>query len=670
MENFLKYRTKENLLADCIRVLSLEAIYNAKSGHFGMALGMADIMTVLFKDFLVFNSEDPNWFNRDRLIISNGHGSILLYSLLFLSGYKEISIEDIKSFRKINSKLSGHPEYNLKLGIEATTGALGQGLSNAVGIALAEKINQTKIGHDILNHKVYCTVGDGCLMEGISQESISFAANYGLDNLIVIFDDNEITIDGDIKLSNKENQVERFIACGWDVIEIDGHDTEQIKNAFRNAISSKTKKPTLISAKTIIGFGNFQNFGTNLAHGSLIKEESIKEFKDLIKFKNDPFYINEKMLTEWRSFFKRNTEPYKESNEKLKQKGLSSISFSDLQISEILNRITFYKKDLLLELQSKESTRKSLNSLLENISHYTDPIIYGSADLGSSTMIKCSASKDISSKSYMGNYINFGIREHSMSGISNGISLYSSNIPIISTFLVFADYMKSAIRMSALMKKRVIYLFTHDSIGVGEDGPTHQPIEQIDMLRSIPNLLTLRPCDAVELTECYSLALENKNGPSVIILSRQDISQSRIFLKDKLDNSLNLTSKGGYIIHGFFEDPRFTIISSGSEIEIAIEAAKKLIAFDFKVNVVSMPCFSLFESQSSLYKKSTIIESSIVIGIEASNSKYYDKYLSKNGFFCGISSFGESGNYKELYEKFELTSEKLFEKIKKIIVNM
>lgn len=648
-----KYNSHENRLADCIRFLTIDAVENAKSGHPGMPMGMADFMTVLYKDFLRFNPNDPNWRNRDRVVISNGHGSMLLYSLLFLTGYKDITIEDIKNFRKINSKTTGHPEFGELSGVETTTGPLGQGIANAVGMAIAAKNSKESICSEI-NHKVYCTVGDGCLMEGISHEAISFASNYGLDNLVVIFDDNGVTIDG--RPQAKESQVERFAALGWDVFEIDGHNTTQIQKTLSIINSGKLTKPVFISCKTIIGFGDFKNQGTPIVHGSQIEKESVDVLKSLTKWKQKSFDIGEKYLSEWRSFWLRNKKYYESDSSKKHEKFITKNTIDHLEknISYLKN---YHISDVI-----KSSTRKSLLSFVDSVEDL-GAIMYGSADLGESTCIKSKRSMELSDKSHRGNYINFGIREHAMAAISNGISLYGDKIPVISTFLVFSDYMRPAIRMSAQMNQKIIYIFTHDSILLGQDGPTHQPIEHLDSLRLMPNLNVFRPSSVIEFFECMQIAI-TKNSPSCLVLSRQEIDLS---ISSKLVDdyrSKNLSEKGGYLIEKRSNNPQITIISTGSEVGLAQKTAK-ILSDDSGVvsNVASIPCVELFKNQTQEYQKSVLSEDSFLVFIELSNSNSFDIFIAKNGMKICISSFGKSGSMLELIEDFDISPSSCAKKI-------
>lgn len=654
LDVFKKYDKPENYLANCIRFLTVDAINSSKSGHPGMPMGMADIMTVLYQDFLVFNPNDAKWQGRDRVVISNGHGSMLLYSLLYLTGYSDISLDDIRNFRQINSKATGHPEIETLMGVEASTGLLGQGIANAVGMALSSKIALERYGLDCFKHKVYCTVGDGCLMEGISQEAITFASHYNLNNLVVIFDDNEVTIDGNVNVSTSENQFERFKTAGWECFAIDGHDIEQIRNVFQNIQNSKSSKPFFINAKTIIGFGDEKNAKTSKVHGGVINEENINEFRKFIGFSENKFEIPENLLTKWRGFWKRNEDLYKKYQESGESVKSLEISNKEPKIKKILQTLDEIK-DYYLKNPVNVSTRKAMSLIINNIGK-NDLLLYGSADLGESTMVKSENHHSITNKSYRGEYINFGIREHSMAAISNGIVLDNIFIQLCGTFLVFADYMKPAIRMSAMMKQNVIYIFTHDSIFVGEDGPTHQPIEQLTMLRSIPNLQVFRPCDIIELIECFKIAIQS-NLPSAFILSRQDLTQIRtlevIYHSDQCQ-------KGGYIINSSIERPNICIIATGSEVQLAIEVAKDLRNQGKNVNVISMPCISLFEMQPVNYKQSILPEDVKVFAIEAGIGVYFDKYITKSGGkFFGVEEFGRSGKIQDIAKHFKLTAEEI-----------
>ena len=514
-------------LANCIRFLSIDAVQNANSGHPGMPMGMADVATVLFKDFLKFNPKNPEWLNRDRFVLSAGHGSMLLYSLLYLTGYKSVSLNDIKNFRQLNSICAGHPEYHANTGIETTTGPLGQGISNAVGFAISEEILKKRIGKKIIDHKTYVLAGDGCLMEGVSHEALSLAGHLKLKNLILLFDNNSISIDGPTSLAVSDNHEKRFRSYGWDFIKVNGHNFKEISKALKKA--QKSKKPIAISCKTTIGYGSPNKGGKASSHGSPLGEDEIKLVRKKLKWNYEPFKIPNEFLSEWRKIGKNAAQRAKKYEDKHKKifsnfKKLGSFKNSLEKIKE-----EYFKNSKPL------ATRKSSEMFLDVIAKLPN-LIGGSADLAGSNNTKTKDHKIIKPGNFTGNYIHYGVREHAMCGIMNGIALHSNLIPYGGTFLIFSDYCKPSIRLAAMMKQKVIYVFTHDSIGLGEDGPTHQPIEQLANLRSIPNLNVFRPSDLVETFECWELALESKNTPSVIALTRQGINpvREKILLKMNL----------------------------------------------------------------------------------------------------------------------------------------
>ncbi len=645
-----------NQLSNAIRFLSIDAVQNANSGHPGMPMGMADVATVLFKYHLRFNPENPNWVNRDRFILSAGHGSMLLYSLLYLTGYKSISIEDIKNFRQLNSICAGHPEYKKGTGIETTTGPLGQGLGNAVGMAIAEEILRKKFGPSLINNKTYVIASDGDLMEGISHEAMSLAGHLKLKNLIVFFDNNKISIDGSTSLSVSDNYKKRFEGYGWSFLEVNGHNEKQISKAITKA--SKSKKPTIISCKTIIGFGSPNKSGKASSHGSPLGDEEINLVRKKLKWNNEPFKIPETVLNGWREIGKKGVELERKWLEVLDKKNsniksLLKDTYIESNLKDLKNLI---KKEKIKFFDSKPSmaTRQCSSTAIESISNILPQLIGGSADLSGSNNTKTNNSKVISSKNFDGNYIHYGVREHGMAAIMNGLALYSGLIPFGGTFLIFSDYCKPSIRLSALMGLKVIYIFSHDSIGLGEDGPTHQPIEQLDGLRAIPNLNVFRPADINETFECWEIALKSKNTPSAIALSRQKLP----YINPKLSEK-NECENGAYVVKMTSHDNKVTLIASGSEVELAINVHDALKQNNIDSKVVSMPCQELFDKQSDDFKRNIIDQESLIVTIEAGNVSSWKKYLGVKGISFGIEKFGESAPYKKVYEHLNLSVEKI-----------
>ena len=645
-------------LANSIRFLSIDAVEKANSGHPGLPMGMADVATILFKYYLKFNPKNPNWINRDRFVLSAGHGSMLLYSLLYLTGYKSISLNSIKSFRQLNSICAGHPEYEPNSGIETTTGPLGQGIANAVGFALAEEILKKKFGKNIINHKTYVLAGDGCLMEGISHEALSLAGHLKLKNLIMLFDNNSISIDGPTSLAISDNYKKRFNSYGWDFIEIDGHNEKQIIKALKKA--QKAKRPTTISCKTTIGYGSPNKSGTESAHGSPLGKDEIVLVRKKLKWDYEPFKVPEKILEEWRKIGNKGSkEEIKWKKIYKRKKNLIEKTFSNN-----FNKIFEIEKQNVINNLETIATRKSSEKILSKLVEKNKALIGGSADLSGSNNTKTKNHKIIKPGNFTGNYIHYGVREHAMSGVMNGLALHSGLIPYGGTFLIFSDYCKPSIRLSALMKQRVIYVMSHDSIGLGEDGPTHQPIEQLSGLRSIPNLNVFRPADTTETLECWQLALENTNTPSVIALTRQKLEQVRKeFVKE------NKCFKGAYELSRNNEKVDLTILASGSELTLALEVSHKLATQNTYSKVISVPCLNYFEEQSNDYKEKILNETKYKVSIEAATTDCWKKFVGNNGLCFGIDNFGKSAPYKDAFKHFGLTSDNIVKKIKEMINN-
>ncbi len=647
---------KYNQLSNAIRFLSIDAVQKANSGHPGMPMGMADVATTLFKYHLRFNPKNPNWVNRDRFILSAGHGSMLLYSLLYLTGYKSISIEDIKNFRQLNSICAGHPEYKKGTGIETTTGPLGQGLGNAVGMAVAEGILRKKFGPNLINNKTYVIASDGDLMEGISHESMSLAGHLKLKNLIVFFDNNKISIDGSTSLSVSDNYKKRFEGYGWNYLEINGHNEKQISKAITKA--SKSNKPSIISCKTIIGFGSPNKSGKASSHGSPLGDEEIALVRKKLKWNSDPFEVPKDVLYAWRKIGEKGLKLEEKWLEIFnKQNADVKSSLKNLYIDSNLNNLEdLIRREKIKYFDSKPSlaTRQCSSSAIESITNILPQLIGGSADLSGSNNTKTNNSKVISSKNLDGNYIHYGVREHGMAAIMNGLALYSGFIPYGGTFLIFSDYCKPSIRLAALMGLKVIYIFSHDSIGLGEDGPTHQPIEQLEGLRAIPNLNVFRPADINETLECWEIALKSKNTPSAIALSRQKLP----YINPKLSEE-NISKNGAYVVKISSHDNKVTLVASGSEVELALKVHEELKVNNIISKVVSMPCQELFDKQSEEFKKDILDEDSLIVTIEAGNVSSWKKYLGGKGLSFGIDRFGESAPYKKVYEHLNLSVEKI-----------
>ncbi|CAN2104825.1 Transketolase [Wolbachia pipientis] len=668
-------------MANSIRFLSIDAVQKANSGHPGMPLGMADVATVLFAKYLNHNPDDSKWFNRDRFVLSNGHGSMLLYSILYLTGY--ISVDELKNFRQMGSKTPGHPEFGLTSGVEATTGPLGQGFAAAVGMALAESILEKQFR---INHYTYVMLGDGCLMEGISHEAASLAGHLKLNKLIALFDDNDISIDGATCLSCSDDVEKRFLAYGWNVDKIDGHDFDAISLAIEQA--KKSDKPTMICCKTIIGKFS-SRAGTSSAHSGAFSEEDIKQMREKLNWNYEPFHVPEDVKNAWKKTVERAKQNYtmsfqrvtlesrKEEKEwiPVSSTGMTRESTGmteenagmtgyhaelqrrlDKHLPENIAGVLADLKKQICELMPNEATRSSFGRVMELLTESMPELIGGSADLTGSNCTKYEHMQVINSNNYSGSYVHYGVREHAMAACMNGMALHGAILPYGGTFLVFSDYCRPAIRLSALMKQQVMYVMTHDSIGVGEDGPTHQPIEHLASLRAIPNLYVFRPADAVETLECVSIALEKKESPALFALSRQNVSYMRKFYSD-IDQSANLSKFGAYILCECSKELKVTIFATGSEVEIAVEAREKLQEKGIGTRIVSMPCWRLFDEQSDEYKAAILNNDSIKVAIEAGSEMGWHKYIGSNGIFIGMKSFGESAPYKTLYEHFNISAD-------------
>ena len=643
-------------LANAIRFLSIDAVQKANSGHPGMPMGMADVCAVLFKNFLKFDPTNPEWINRDRFVLSAGHGSMLLYSLLYLTGYKSISLEDIKKFRQLDSICAGHPEYEKGTGIETTTGPLGQGVANAVGFAISEEILKSKKGKDVYDHKTYVIAGDGCLMEGISHEALSLAGHLKLKNLIMFFDNNSISIDGPTSLAVSDNYKKRFEAYGWDYIDINGHNEKQIFKAIKKC--QNAKKPTVISCKTVIGFGSPNKSGKSSAHGSPLGDEEINLVRKKLKWKYGTFEIPQEILNEWRAIGAKGAKERKRWQQKANNK-INKLSNSD---SKLFDKIFSTAKAAAIKDAKPTATRKSSEDILTLLTAEIPELIGGSADLAGSNNTKTKSQKIIKPGDFSGSYIHYGVREHAMCAIMNGIALHDNLIPYGGTFLIFSDYCKPSIRLSALMKQRVVYVMTHDSIGLGEDGPTHQPIEQLAGLRAIPNLNVFRPADTTETIECWELALQQKKTPSVLSLTRQNLIPAR-----KEFSKQNKCAYGAYEILRTNSKIDLTIIATGSEVELAVEASQELAKENIHCKVISMPCQELFDGQSDSYKNSILHETVAKISIEAASTMGWKKYTGNQGRELGIDTFGKSAPYKKIYEHFKLTSNNIVKQAKEIL---
>jgi len=655
-------REKHDRMANALRFLAMDAVEAAKSGHPGLPMGAADIATVLFTRFLKFDPMAPHWPDRDRFVLSAGHGSMLIYGLLHLTGYESVSIDDIKKFRQLDSKTPGHPENFMTLGVETTTGPLGQGLGNSVGMALAERILAAEFGPETVDHYTYVLASDGDLMEGISQESIAIAGHLKLNKLIVFWDDNHISIDGPTSLSDSVDQVARFKAANWNAVRIDGHDPEAIAGAIEDA--HKSELPTLIACRTTIGFGAPNKAGKSSAHGSPLGSDEIAATRKALGWDYPAFEIPSDIRDAWRIAGLRSRHAHTEWNKRIKTldpavRGEFERRMTGELPSAFMPAIQKLK-DRLIDAPQEVATRKSSELVLEAIADALPELISGSADLTPSNNTKVKALEDITPGNYKGRYVRWGIREHGMAAAMNGMTLHGGILPVGGTFLVFSDYCRPSVRLASLMGIRSIFVFTHDSIGVGEDGPTHQPVEHLAALRAIPNLLVFRPADTIETAEAWELAVKNHGRPSVLALTRQNLKQARLE-----SSTRNLTARGAYELRAADGDAEVSIFASGSEVSLAIEAKTLLEKSGIPTRVVSVPCMDLFEEQSDEYRQGVLGTAKVRVGVEAAIRMGWDQIIGADGAFVGMKGFGASGPAGEVYKHFGITAEAVAEAAKK-----
>lgn len=651
---------KHTAMANAIRILSLDSVETAKSGHLGLPLGAADIATVLFSKFLKFDPKAPDWADRDRFVLSAGHGSMLLYSALHLLGYEDASMDELKNFRQLGAKTAGHPEYGHLRGIETTTGPLGQGISNAVGMALAETKLRAEFGKSLVDHFTYALIGDGCLMEGISHEAASLAGHLKLNKLIVLWDDNDITIDGHISLADSTDQIARFEAYGWNTIAIDGHDAKAIAEAIKQAKSSE--KPTFIACKTTAGFGAPNKAGKPAAHGGPYGEDEAKGVREALGWTNEPYDIPEEIVDDWRLAGLRSTKKRVDWEAKRDTKDTEQTrEFKRRMDGDLPSEFTTAIDELktgLAENPPKVATRKASNMVLQAINPVLPETMGGSADLTGSNLTKSSDMSDFQADSPEGRFVNYGVREHAMAAIMNGMALHGGLIPYSGGFFIFSDYCRPSIRLAALMGIRVIHVMTHDSIGVGEDGPTHQPVEHLASFRAMPNINVFRPADATETAECWQLAIQNKTTPSILALTRQGTEPLR-----KTYAQENLCARGAYSVYGD-EKADAVIFATGSEVELAMAAAKELKNDDISTRVISVPCLELFSKQDTDYRKSIIGTPKARVAVEAGVQLPWDHLLGDHGKFVGMNSFGASAPANVLFEHFGITKDAIVKAVK------
>jgi transketolase len=646
-------------MANAIRALAMDAVEQAKSGHPGLPMGAADVATVLFTQFLKYDPAKPDWADRDRFVLSAGHGSMLIYALLYLTGYSSVTLEEIKRFRQLGSKTPGHPENFITTGVETTTGPLGQGIANAVGMAIAERHMAAEFGAEAVDHKTYVLCSDGDLMEGISHEAIALAGHLKLNRLIVLFDDNGISIDGALSLSDSTDQVKRFEACGWNASRIDGHDQAAIAAALTKAQTSD--KPTMIACKTTIGFGAPTKAGKASSHGSPLGADEIKGAREKLGWPHAPFEIPADILNAWREAGARSKDAHAAWDKRMaalnpaKRAEFERRMKGELPAKALADAVRA-AKEALAATPKEIATRTASEFTLEYLVPAVPEMIGGSADLTGSNNTRTKSMKTLSAADYAGRFIHYGIREHGMAAAMNGMTLHGGIIPYSGGFLIFSDYCRPSIRLAALMGERVIHVLTHDSIGLGEDGPTHQPVEHLAALRAIPNLLVFRPCDVVETVECWQLALEAKDRPSVLALTRQNLPQLSPISLDS-----NRCAAGAYEIAAASGKAQVSIFATGSEVAIAIEAKKLLDAKGVSARVVSIPCFELLLEAPEAARRAVIGDAPVKVGVEAAVRMGWDAIIGNDGTFIGMDSFGASAPHKDLYKHFGITAEKVAE---------
>jgi len=640
----------ERHLANAVRALSMDAVQAANSGHPGMPMGMADVATVLYSDYLKFDPTAPDWADRDRFVLSAGHGSMLAYATLFLSGYTAPTIQDIKDFRQLSSPCAGHPENFLLDGVESTTGPLGQGLAMAVGMAIAERHMNAVFGDDLVDHKTWVVAGDGCLMEGINHEAIGLAGHLELGRLIVLWDDNKITIDGATDLSTSEDVRARYRATNWHVVDCDGHDGDDIRRAINEAIADP--RPSLIACSTVIGFGSPNKQGTSATHGAPLGDEEIAATRKELGWNSGPFEVPNDVKTAWEGFSDSGRKAHIEWKERLSNHS-EKIEFVRRMSGALPSfDIANYMQKLIKE-QPKVASRKASEMALGELTELLPEMVGGSADLTGSNNTKTAATEPLTKDNYGGRYIYYGIREFGMSAAMNGMALHGGILPYGGTFMVFADYCRNAIRLSALQRQRVVYVMTHDSIGLGEDGPTHQPIEHLQSLRAMPNLRVFRPCDAIETAECWELSARHENGPSLLALSRQGLPS----LRHDVTNSD--CSTGAYRLKAADGDRKVVIVATGSEVSLAMDVAAKLEASGQGADVISMPCADLFDEQDDAYQSDILPGGVLTVSIEAGSTYGWERYTGRDGLRFGVDSFGASAPISDLFDHFGLTAEKI-----------